>query len=409
MTRQYQIPKTAVEAAWKLVRSKGGAAGIDGITITDFEENLENNLYKIWNRMSSGSYFPPPVHAVKIPKRSGGQRMLGIPTVGDRVAQQVVKMYLEPLVEPIFHNDSYGYRRYRSPHHAIAQAKQRCWHYDWVLELDIKGYFDSIDHELMLGLVRQHCDEKWILLYVERWLKADLQDNKGTTQKRETGTPQGSVISPVLSNIFLHHVFDTWMTDTFPEAPFERFADDAIIHCESKQQAEYIKTQIILRFREWKLMINEEKTRIVYCKDDNRPGGHRPFEFDFLGFRFQPRRALNKRDGIAFTSFQPAISPAAYAEIYEQIRDWELTQRISNSLAEIRNDINAQIRGWFNYYGKFYGSALTPLHDHIDARLVYWAVRKYKRLRTSITRGHRWLQGLKSRQPALFAHWSPTS
>lgn len=405
MTRQYQIPQSIMKVAWKLVKEKGGAGGIDGVTIEDFADDLDNNLYKIWNRMSSGSYFPPAVRTVYIPKSSGGKRMLGIPTIGDRVAQQVVKLYLEPIVEPKFHNDSYGYRPRRNQHHAIAQARKRCWKYDWVLELDIKGYFDNIDHTLMLDLVKQHSEEKWILLYVERWLKAELKDNEGTTKARTKGTPQGSVISPVLSNIFLHHAFDSWMLEKHPSMPFERFADDAIVHCATYEDAIHIKEQIIRRFQEWNLDINEEKTHIVYCKDNHRKGPHEPFAFTFLGFEFRPRRAQNGQDGSLFTSYLPAISPTALLDIFEQIRDWKLTERTPDTLTTLSDEINQQIRGWMNYYGKFYGSALAPLKDHIDARLVKWAIRKHKRLKGSTVRGYRWLNGIRARQPNLFAHW----
>jgi group II intron reverse transcriptase/maturase len=406
MTRQYQIRHQTIEAAWKLVRANKGAAGIDGQTIEDFEENLENNLYKIWNRMTSGSYFPPAVRTVYIPKSSGGKRMLGIPTVSDRVAQQVAKMYLEPILEPKFHNDSYGYRPGRSQHDALAQARRRCWEYDWVLEIDIKGYFDNIDFELIMALLKQHTAERWILLYVERWLKADLKEKDGTTRAREKGTPQGSVISPILSNIFLHHVFDTWMKEKYPNIPFERYADDAIIHCKTKAQAEFIRKMLIQRLSEWKLEINPDKTRIVYCKDGKRTGGHTPFLFTFLGYTFMPRRAKSSQDGSIFISYQPAISHNARLEINAAIRDWELGRRTQASLNDIRDAVNLQIAGWLNYYGKFYKSALNSLIDHIDERLVHWAVRKYKSLKRSKPRARLWLNGIKVRQPKLFAHWS---
>lgn len=405
MTRQYQIPQLTVKEAWKLVKANKGAAGIDGQTIEDFEEDLENNLYKIWNRMTSGSYFPPAVRTVYIPKSSGGQRMLGIPTVSDRVAQQVAKMYLEPIVEPKFHNDSYGYRPRRSQHDALAQARKRCWENDWVLEIDIKGYFDSIDFELMMTLLKQHTEERWILLYVERWLKAELKEKDGTTRSREKGTPQGSVISPILSNIFLHHVFDTWMAEKYPYIPFERYADDAIIHCKTKAQAEFIRRQLTQRLSVWKLEINSEKTRIVYCKDSNRTGGHKPLMFTFLGYTFMPRKVQNNRTGSIFTSYQPAISHQAKLNIYAEIREWELERRTQESLNDIRDAINLQIAGWLNYYGKFYKSALSCLIHQIDERLLHWAIRKHKSLKRSKPRARRWLAGIKARQPNLFAHW----
>lgn len=405
MTRQYQIPQQMMKDAWKLVKANKGAAGIDGQTVEDFEKDAENNLYKIWNRMTSGSYFPPAVRTVYISKSSGGKRMLGIPTVSDRVAQQVAKLYLEPIVEPEFHDDSYGYRPGRSQHDALAQARKRCWRYDWVLEIDIKGFFDSIDYELMMALLKKHTEEGWILLYVERWLKAELKDSDGTTRSREMGTPQGSVVSPILSNIFLHHVFDMWMAERFPTIPFERYADDAIIHCKTKAQAEFIRHELTQRLQAWKLEIHPDKTRIVYCRDNGRTGGHTPFQFTFLGYTFMPRRALSPRDGNVFSSFQPAISKPAKLKIYADIREWKLGRRTQESLNDIRNDVNPQIAGWLNYYGKFYQSALSNLIDHIDERLIHWATRKHKSLRRSRARARSWLAGIKVRQPNLFAHW----
>ncbi len=405
MTRQYQIPQQTMKEAWKLVKANKGAAGIDGQTIEDFEEDVDNNLYKIWNHMTSGSYFPPAVRTVYIPKSSGGKRMLGIPTVSDRVAQQVAKMYLEPIVEPKFHNDSYGYRPRRSQHDALAQARKRCWEYDWVLEIDIKGFFDSIDFELMMALLKKHTEERWLLLYVERWLKAELKESDGTTRSREKGTPQGSVVSPILSNIFLHHVFDMWMTEKHPSIPFERYADDAIIHCKTKAQAEFIRKALTQRLSEWKLEIHPDKTRIIYCKDSNRTGGHKPFMFTFLGYTFMPRQAESSRDGRIFTSHLPAISHQAKLDIHAEIREWKLGRRTQVSLNDIRDQVNLQIAGWLNYYGKFYRSALNSLIDHIDERLTHWAIRKYKSLKRSKSRARRWLAGIKARQPNLFAHW----
>jgi len=405
MTRQYEIAKEEVEKAWKKVKENKGAPGIDGQTIEEFEERLEGNLYKIWNRMTSGSYFPPAVKMVGIPKKAGGERMLGIPTVSDRVAQQVTKQILEPKVEPIFHEDSYGYRPNKSQHDAIAKTKQRCWECDWVLEVDIKGYFDTIDHELMMKVLKEHTEEKWIHLYVERWLKAELQNKDGETRSRDKGSPQGSVISPLLSNIFLHHAFDAWMTEEYPSIPFERFADDVVLHCKSRKQAEYIKEKLTKRLKDWKLEIHPEKTRIVYCKDDNRKGKYKPVKFTFLGYDFKPRRAVNRNTGIAFTSFGPAISHEAKCSIFEKIREWNLNRRTQGTLDDISKEVNGQIRGWLNYYGKFQKSALNPIADHIDFRLTNWAKRKYKRLKKSKEKARMWLIGIRSRQPRLFAHW----
>lgn len=406
MTRQYQIAQETMMAAWKLVKENGGAPGVDRQTIAEFEKGLENNLYKIWNRMSSGSYFPPPVRTVKIPKKSGGMRMLGIPTVSDRIAQQVAKLHLEPIVEPKFHNDSFGYRPNRSQHDALAKARQRCWRYDWVLEVDIKGFFDNIDHELMMMLLKEHTEERWIHLYVSRWLNAELQANDGTISSREKGSPQGSVISPLLSNIFLHHVFDMWMTENYPTIPFERFADDLILHCTSQKQAVLIRNKLSERLTDWKLEIHPTKTRIIYCKDSGREGPYEPFSFTFLGYEFKPRRAQNTQDGSIFTSYQPAISPASEREIHDDIREWHLNKNTQATLNQISELTNGQIRGWLNYFDKFYASALNPLVEYIDARLESWALRKYKRFNGSHSRARKWFEGIKSRSPDLFAHWS---
>ena len=405
MTRQYQIAKKTVEFAWKQVKEKGGAAGVDNESIKDFEGDLEGNLYKIWNRMTSGSYFPPAVKEVEIPKRTGGMRKLGIPTVADRVAQTVAKLYIEPLVEPTFHTDSYGYRPKRSQHNAIEIARNRCWKYDWVLEIDIKGYFDNIDHDLMLELLQGYTVEPWVVLYVQRWLKADVQGTGGTTHKREKGSPQGSVISPVLSNIFLHHAFDAWMANNHSNNPFERYADDIIVHCSTLEQACRLKESIAARLAEWKLTINEEKSRIVYCKDSGRPGDNEPNTFTFMGYTFKPRRAVNRKTGEPFTSFQPAIGHQAQMDIYESIRNWKLSKRIHHDLEDICKDLRPEIRGWWNYFGKFYKSALDPVADHIDAHLVRWAVRKFKRLKESKRKGYQWLTSLKARSPELLPHW----
>lgn len=405
MTRQYEIPQTLVRTAWGKVRGRKGGAGIDGITIEDFEREEENNVYKIWNRMTSGSYFPPPVRIVEIPKSTGGKRKLGIPTVADRVAQTVAKMYLEPIVEPKFHKDSYGYRPRRSQQDAVTTARKRCWEYDWALEIDIAGYFDSIDHELLMGLVMDHTDLRWLQVYVKRWLEAGLIHGPDSTIiKQETGSPQGSVISPILSNIFLHHAFDMWMDEAHAEAPFERFADDILIHCRTLQEAEQMQEAVTARLAEWKLQVNAEKTRIVYCKDSKRGGDHKPIILTFLGYDFKPRRAENRNDRSIFTSFLPAISSKARLSIYEQIRGWNLMHRTQESLDDLSESSNQQIRGWLNYYGKFYRSALNPILTHLDDSLARWAQRKYKKLR-SLPQARKWLAAVQKRQPRLFAHW----
>ena len=403
MTRQYAIERSLIDEAWKLVKSNGGAPGEDGISIEDFEEDLDSNLYKIWNRMTSGSYFPPAVKAVEIPKDTGGKRRLGIPTVGDRVAQAAVKLYLEPKVEPIFHEDSYGYRPKRSTHDALAKARERCWRFDWALEVDITGFFDNLEYELVLRTVREHTDSRWILLYVERWLKAPVREPDGTLTQRQKGSPQGSVISPLLSNIFMHHAFDSWMQERHKSVPFERYADDLLVHCKTKSQAEYMRNKIAKRLAEWSLELNEKKTRIVYCKDANRPGSHEHEQFDFLGYTFRGRKSKNK-DGQTFLNFAPAISVKAAKHIREEISLWKLSHRVGESINQIAKDTNPQIRGWLNYFGRFNRSAAVRVLKHVDLHLAAYARRKYKKL-ASYRRAREWLMRIQARVPSLFAHW----
>lgn len=403
-TKPYSISKHLVLEAYLRVKANRGAAGVDEETIEDFEKDRKNNLYRIWNRMSSGSYFPPAVRAVAIPKDNGKTRLLGIPTVSDRVAQTVVKMQLEPKVEPKFHQDSYGYRPKKSAIEAVGQARKRCWRNDWVIDLDIRGFFDNLDHELVMKAVRHHTDCPWILLYVERWLKAAVEMEDGTQVARDRGTPQGGVISPLLANIFMHHAFDDWMRRQFPQVPFERYADDVLAHCSSEEQAKRVLEAITIRLGECKLEVNAEKTRIAYCKDEDRPGSHEWERFDFLGFTFQPRLAKNKY-GKHFVSFLPAISDKAAKAIRQEIRSWRMHLRSDKNLDDLARMFNARVQGWINYYGNFYKSAMYPTLKNIERYLIRWATRKYKRLQGHKTRAKRWLGRIARREPKLFAHW----
>jgi RNA-directed DNA polymerase len=402
--KPFCISKWEVWEAYKLVKANKGSAGVDGQSIAEFEEDLKNNLFKIWNRMSSGSYFPPPVRRVNIPKDNGKTRPLGIPTVSDRIAQTVVKRYLEPIVEEYFHADSYGYRPGKSAIEAIGVARQRCWRYDWVLDLDIKGFFDNIDHDLLMRAVRKHTDCKWVLLYIERWLNAPAQLEDGSLIHRDKGTPQGGVISPLLANLFLHDAFDIWMQRQYPQIPFERYADDGICHCRSKAEAERLRVTIEKRFAECELELNLQKTKIVYCKDDDRRGNYPEQKFDFLVFTFRPRRAKNRR-GKLFVGFTPAISNRAKKSICDTMRRWKMHRQTDKSLDELARVVNPVLRGWINYYGSFYKSALYRVFQHLNNILVQWASRKYKRLRGYDQRASQWLQGVFHRQPKLFAHW----
>jgi RNA-directed DNA polymerase len=403
-SKPFCISKHDVLEAWKRVRANQGAAGIDEESIRDFERKLKDNLYRIWNRMSSGSYLPPPVKTVAIPKAGGGERKLGIPTVGDRVAQMVVKMQLEPKVEPLFHPDSYGYRLFKSAHDAVGQARKRCWKYDWVLDLDIKGFFDNIPHDLLMRAVRKHAREKWVVLYVERWLKAPAQNEQGQLTARDKGTPQGGVVSPLLANLFLHYGFDQWMASHYPTNPFERYADDAIVHCRTKVEAERLLETITERLAECGLEVNPQKTKIVYCKDANRPATHDHEKFTFLGHEFRPRRAKNHR-GEYFVSFVPAISEVAAKRIREEMRRWKLSHRSDKSMLDLTRMFNPKIRGWMQYYGRYYRSRLYPVFRPLNHSLVRWARRKYKKLRGHKTRAAHWLMRLAQREPKLWAHW----
>ena len=404
-SKPFSITKRAVWEAYKRVKANQGAAGVDRQSIDDFEQDVSGNLYKIWNRMASGSYFPPAVRRVDIPKANGGMRSLGIPTVADRVAQMVVTRFLEPVLEREFHPDSYGYRPGRSAHDALATARQRCWRCDWVLDMDIKGFFDTIDHELLMKAVRKHTDSPWALLYIERWLTAPVQLQDGTLLERDQGTPQGGVISPLLANLFLHYAFDAWMARNYPVVQFERYADDIVIHCKSLKQAEMLRGQLKQRLTECRLEMHPEKTKIVYCKDAKRLGDYPCISFDFLGYTFKPRKARDKW-GQYFLNFLPAISGKAAKSIRQAMRDWRLHRRSGLTMDELARIFNPILRGWIHYYGRFYRSALYFVMQHFDYRLAKWIACKYKRVRKSIGKAFDWLHRVRCSQPRLFAHWS---
>ena len=402
--KPFEIPKQMVWEAYQRVKANKGAAGVDGQSVEQFEQDLKNNLYRLWNRMSSGSYFPPPVKAVEIPKASGGVRILGVPTVADRIAQTVVAMYLERLVEPIFHPDSYGYRPGRSALDAVARCRERCWRNDWVIDLDVRAFFDSVDHSLMLKAVQRHTDAKWVLLYVARWLKAPMRHTDGTLAARDRGTPQGSAVSPVLANLYLHYAFDMWLAREYPGVAFERYCDDAVIHCGSQAQAVKVRDALAARLAGVGLELHPGKTRIVYCKDADRRGDHEVTSFTFLGYTFRPRLAKNKW-GKHFVSFLPAVSKDAVKAMGREMRSWHIARRSDKSLTELAQMFNSIVQGWINYYGRFYKSMLYPLLRRINEHLVRWACRKYKRLRRREKRARELLAGASQRYPGLFAHW----
>jgi len=403
-TKSFDIPKKVVYEAYLAIKKNKGAAGIDEVSIADFETGLKDNLYKLWNRMSSGTYFPPAVKAVDIPKKSGEIRTLGIPTVADRIAQMVVKMQFEPKVEKFFHADSYGYRPGKSAHDAIDVTRKRCWQYNWVLEFDIKGLFDNIDHELLMKAVGKHTKSKWELLYIERWLTAPFQRTDGTTTKREKGTPQGGVISPILANLFLHYCFDKWMEREFTNKAWCRYADDAVIHCVSEKQARYLKDRLEKRLGECKLEIHPDKTRLVYCKDSNRTEEKENIEFTFLGYAFRPRKAKGKGDKV-FASFLPALSQKAKKNIAEEICGWRLLWMTQKSLEQIAEAINPVIRGWLNYYGRYGKKELARVLKNINYHLMLWAKRKFKKYRRIPRQAYQYLMRIYNANPKLFAHW----
>src|SRR2546426_714644 len=403
--KPYVIPKQLVWEAYQRVKANRGAAGVDGESLTAFEKDLKRNLYKVWNRMSSGSYFPPPVRLVEIPKGNGGTRPLGIPTVADRVAQTVVKMVLEPRVEPVFHPDSYGYRPGKSALDAVGMARKRCWDADWVIDLDIKAFFDSIPHDLVERAVAHHTDSPWVRLYIARWLRAPVERADGTLEQRTRGTPQGGVVSPLLANLFLHYAFDLWMRRKFPQVQFERYANDAIVHCRRERQARMVLEAIRGRFLQCGLELHATKTRIVYCKDDDRPGGSESIRFDVLGYTFQPRRAKN-RWGKYFVSFLPAMSTKAARAIRATIREWRMASTRNNQrLEDLARFVNPIVRGWMNYYGRFYRSRCVQVLRHLIEALAAWVRRKFKRFRRRERASVHWLGCIARREPTLFVHW----
>jgi RNA-directed DNA polymerase len=404
-TKPFTINKWLVYEAYQAVKANAGAAGVDRQSIGDFEADLKGNLYKIWNRMSSGSYFPPPVKAVAIPKKNGGERILGIPTVADRVAQMVVKQVIEPMIEPSFLPDSYGYRPGKSALDAVGITRERCWQYNWVLEFDIKGLFDNIDHALLLRALKRHVECEWAILYIERWLTAPLQLADGTRVERTRGTPQGGVVSPVLANLFLHYAFDVWMKRTFPRLPWCRYADDGLVHCRTEPEAQAVKAALAARLAQCGLELHSTKTQIVYCKDGSRKGEYPNTKFDFLGYTFRPRAVKNRKRNSMFVSFTPAVSAAAVKAMRQTTRKLNYRNRTELSLADISRLHNPVLRGWLEYYGRFCPSAMYPVLRHFNTTLVSWAMRKYRRLKRHKTRASLFIEGIAKRQPHLFVHW----
>jgi group II intron reverse transcriptase/maturase len=392
-----------VEKAYQKVRRGGKATGIDHESWTEFDKNLQDNLYVIWNRMASGAYHPQPVREVEIPKKDGKMRKLGIPTLRDRIAQQVVKEYMEKKIDHLFHEHSYGYRPLKSAHDALEQVRQNCYKQDWVIDMDIAGFFDEIDHQVMLKAVEHVMKEKWVKMYVSRWLEMPIQTSDGTLRpKQGKGTPQGGVISPILANLYLHFTLDVWLTKNYPDVRFVRYADDVVVHCNTKEQAEMVLEAIRTRLGQVKLQIKEAKTRIAYCKDYKRKQAHENVKFEFLGFSYQPRMRISKRDGKPFMAFAAEISPSNRKKITEVIRELKAWGNTRLEITDIANLLNSKLRGWINYYGKYSKRTLRSSLIKIDQRLIKWIGKKHK---LGYRKSNQKLQAIKQQYPTLFYHW----
>jgi group II intron reverse transcriptase/maturase len=404
-SKPFNIDKREVYEAYLRVRSNGGAAGVDGVALDEFETDLKGNLYRIWNRMSSGTYFPPPVRAVPIPKKSGGQRILGVPTVADRVAQTVVKQVIEPILDAVFLANSYGYRPGRSALDAVRVTRERCWKYDWVLEFDIKGLFDNIDHELLLRAVRKHVTCAWALLYIERWLTAPMLQEDGAMVERSRGTPQGGVVSPILANLFMHYAFDAWMARRFPDLPWCRYADDGLVHCRDETEAQTVREALAARLAECHLELHPTKTKVVYCKDHRRGREYETVSFDFLGYCFRPRSVKGPYSQKLFCGFTPAVSKPALNAMRATIRDLNIRTRTEVTLDDIAHELNPTVRGWIAYYGRYTRSALYPMARYINQALAVWLKRKYKRFHRRLGRARLFLAKIARENRRLFVHW----
>lgn len=403
--KPFDIPKSLVFLAYKRVKENRGGAGIDNLTIEKFDQDLSKNLYKLWNRLTSGSYFPPAVKACDIIKAEGGTRTLGIPTVSDRIAQEVVRSVLEPELEKVFDEDSYGYRPNKSALDAIGQTRKRCFDQNWLIEFDIKGMFDNIDHNLLMKAVRKHTANKWVLLYIQRWLDADIQLEDGTKIKRLSGVPQGDVVSPILSNLFMHYSFDVWMRREYPSIKWARYADDGVIHCVSKNQAQLILSQLEQRLKICKLEIKHTKTKIIYCQDGKRKENHENVSFTFLGYEFRKRLVRNRKDGSLFVSFTPTVSKESLKKMRKEIRGWKFARRTNLEIEDISRICNPILRGWFNYYGKYHITALEDIIRMFNRKLRKWFQTKYKKLSGHKTKAAKLLERIAKSRPNLFVHW----
>lgn len=405
-TKSIPISRPMIWEAYKKVRSNQGSAGVDQISMDEFDADRSQHLYKLWNRMASGSYFPPPVKEVEVPKKDGKVRKLGIPTIGDRVAQMAVKDYLESRFEQIFSPHSYGYRPKRNAHQALESVRENCRKTDWVIDLDIKGFFDNIDHNKLMLAVEKHVPEKWCIMYILRWLQMPVLTKSGELiLKQGKGTPQGGVISPLLANLFLHYAMDMWLEQTHPTVSYVRYADDAILHCRNKAQAEDVLKTLKERMLKCGLELHPEKTKLVYCKDYRRQENHEMVKFDFLGYSFQPRNTKSKRTGKLFVGFDCAISISSKKRIADKMKELDIVHLTHKSIVGVAIYLDPFIRGWVNYYGRFRIGALKPIFQQVRNRLIMWARKRYKRYKTSLNSAFDWLNRIKEQFPNLFYHW----
>jgi group II intron reverse transcriptase/maturase len=395
-TKSQPISKIMVWQAYKAVKANKGGAGIDAMTWTELEANPAPHLYKLWNRLTSGTYFPQPVKQVGIPKKGGGTRFLGIPTLLDRIAQQVVRAHLELQLEPIFHAHSFGYRPGKSAHDAVNQSLKHCFNHDFVVDLDIKGFFDHIDHELLLKALRHYCKDKWVELYVSRWLKAGVMTPLGHLETK-SGTPQGGVISPLLANLFLHVAFDLWMEKNHPEKPFERYADDIVVHCKTEKQAQFMLKQIEQRFNTCKLEVHPLKTKIVNLRGESK--ANYPKKYDFLGFTLKPSMVkLKDKCKLMPGSFVSIKSRTAMLEKFKALQ----IHKRRKPLEELAKLLNPIIRGMDNYFQQLRGEQVRYVWNQLNHRLLKWVKWEKGLYKMAAVK---WLKSKYKQNPGLFYHW----
>ncbi len=405
-TKSVPITKEMVWEAYLEVKRKGESAGVDHLSMSEYDKQRSKHLYKVWNRLASGSYFPPPVLQVEIPKKDGSIRQLGIPTISDRVAQTVIKNQIETKIEKVFHPNSYGYRPNRNAHQALGKVRENCWSYDWVIDLDIKNFFDQINHDKLLKAVDKHVSEDWIIFYIKRWLECPIQTREGKIIARTKGTPQGGVVSPLLANLYLHYTLDVWISQADPSIEFVRYADDIIIHCKTQSQAEHSLQMIKQRVEQCGLTLNPEKTKIVYCKDFKRQKEYKEVKFDFLGYTFQPRTSKSKKTGRLFLGYDCAMSIQSRSRIFENIRKMGIPRMRCDSIVGIAHHLNPKLRGWIRYFGKYRGYSLSKVFYVLRIKLVRWARYRYKRYRHNLVKAYKWLNRVREQFPTVFYHWS---